>query len=358
MIDFFEIKNYKNLDGLKIKSFGKVNLISGKNNTGKTNLLESIGLYITDLNTSYLNFILLDRTNYNLKFEKQILESLYTIFKNRSTEPNSENSEIILKSDYSKILKLVYYEKELIKSGDDFYFLGENKVVKKIIEEDIEKYNIGLLKATNNSVNILEIEEQHFHFSKNSLPNSLTHKLQFIKANQNEKLANAFLWDKINLSDSEKHVVDALKIIDKRIERISFLGEVQRIPVVRLDNKEIYQLKSMGDGINRILTIILALVNVKDGYLFIDEFENGLHYTVQEDLWKIIFQLSEQLNIQVFATTHSSDCIDAFQKTLNNPENKVTGQYIRLENINGEIREVAYSESEVRYASENDIEVR
>jgi AAA15 family ATPase/GTPase len=69
----------------------------------------------------------------------------------------------------------------------------------------------------------------------------------------------------------------------------------------------------MGDGMNRILTIILALVNSDNGCLLIDEFENGLHYTVQENLWRIIFHLSKELNIQVFATTHSEDCIKGFQ---------------------------------------------
>ena len=66
----------------------------------------------------------------------------------------------------------------------------------------------------------------------------------------------------------------------------------------------------MGDGINRILTIILAMVNCENGYLLIDEFENGLHYSVQEKLWEIIFYLAKRLNIQVFATTHSNDTIE------------------------------------------------
>ena len=82
----------------------------------------------------------------------------------------------------------------------------------------------------------------------------------------------------------------------------------------------------MGDGINRILTIILSMVNVENGYFFIDEFENGLHYSVQKDLWKMIFYLAEKLNIQVFATTHSSDCINAFQEVINDSKIKIKGQ--------------------------------
>ncbi len=114
----------------------------------------------------------------------------------------------------------------------------------------------------------------------------------------------------------------------------------------------------MGDGMNRILTIILALVNATDSYLLIDEFENGLHYTVQEDLWKMIFKLAKELNVQVFATTHSDDCIHAFESVLNSEGNQKEGQYLRLDNINGQIIPTLYSEKELDTAADQRIEVR
>ena len=43
-----------------------------------------------------------------------------------------------------------------------------------------------------------------------------------------------------------------------------------------------------------------------------DEFENGLHYSVQSKLWDIIFELAKNLDVQVFITTHSNDCINSF----------------------------------------------
>ena len=67
-------------------------------------------------------------------------------------------------------------------------------------------------------------------------------------------------------------------------------------------------------GLNRLFGIILSLVNAKDGLLLIDEVENGMHHSVQLDLWRVIFRLSRQLNIQVFATSHSWDSVEAFQK--------------------------------------------
>jgi AAA15 family ATPase/GTPase len=120
----------------------------------------------------------------------------------------------------------------------------------------------------------------------------------------------------------------------------------------------IYTLKSMGDGINRILTIILALVNSDNGFLLIDEFENGLHYSVQEKLWEIIFSLSEKLNIQVFATTHSEDSILGFESILNDKETQLEGKLIRLELTNGFVRQVEFNADELKIASDGNIETR
>ena len=86
----------------------------------------------------------------------------------------------------------------------------------------------------------------------------------------------------------------------------------------------------------RALGISLALVNVKDGILLIDEFENGLYYSVQPELWQFIFRVARRLNVQVFATTHSWDCIEAFQKAAST-DKQAEGFLIRLESKLGDI---------------------
>jgi len=106
------------------------------------------------------------------------------------------------------------------------------------------------------------------------------------------------------------------------------------------------------------LTIILALVNSDNGFLLLDEFENGLHHTVQEKLWNVIFKLAQSLKIQVFVTTHSEDCISGYENVLNNPENKLDGKLIRLDNINGEIHQVEFNANELKIATDLNIETR
>ena len=111
----------------------------------------------------------------------------------------------------------------------------------------------------------------------------------------------------------------------------------------------------MGDGINRILTIILALLNCKNGILLLDEFETGLHYSVQTQLWQIVFMLAEKLDVQVFVTSHSNDCIRGFTKANTNG----LGQLIRLTDRSGVIVATTYpNNDDIKFAIENDLEIR
>lgn len=115
----------------------------------------------------------------------------------------------------------------------------------------------------------------------------------------------------------------------------------------------------MGDGIIHLFHIILGLVNSRGGIVLIDEFENGLHYSVQPEIWNMIFQLAEKLNVQVFATTHSWDCVSAFQKAMQQHETE--GMLLHLghsikKSDRGKI--IAAEYDELQLATQTDLEIR
>lgn len=113
----------------------------------------------------------------------------------------------------------------------------------------------------------------------------------------------------------------------------------------------------MGDGMTRMLHLVLALVNARDGMLLIDEVENGIHYSVQPDLWRLVFQVARRLNVQVFATSHSLDCVQAFQRAAEEDEAE-EGILIRLQHRKGEIEAVPFDEDKLGFATREQIEVR
>ena len=117
-------------------------------------------------------------------------------------------------------------------------------------------------------------------------------------------------------------------------------------------------IKRLGEGINRLFTIALALVSTRDNVLLIDEFEVGLHHSIQEQLWDIIFKYAKEWNIQVFATTHSQDTVENFYYIANKSENKGKGQYFTLNKKGENIVAVDYDMEEMKLALETNLEIR
>lgn len=365
MIHSLNIKNYKNLERLKLIDLARVNLVTGKNNVGKSTLLEALAIYASKGDFNVIGSILIERGEFLSKIDKGLdlaesnIKAISSIFFNRQIGFDESEAIFINELNYdleangnNSVFINVVNNNELAQSAYNPIFKDSAGIETEVLGNNL---NLSLQIKTNKKV-IVPLASV--------LPISNTLKsdhIQFIKTFTLNTDITSKLFDRIALTDKEKFVIQALKLIEPSAERIAFIGsnDAERTAIIKLSrSNETFPLRSMGDGINRILTIILSMVNAEKGYLLIDEFENGLHYSVQIKLWEIIFFLAEKLDIQVFATTHSEDCIAGFTRTLNDPENKVSGKLIRLDNVNGEIRQVDFNAEELKIADDQDIEIR
>jgi AAA15 family ATPase/GTPase len=380
MLNSLEIRNFRNLKELKISYLGGVNLFIGKNNTGKSTLLEAIALYAAKGDLNFLYQLLIERgENYkqndaNKDASDVNIKALSSFFSNRNIGFKKNDSLLVGKientlfgeqhsNDSFVAIRFVKYFDEIINEVENDLnqpLRGKRVIIENEIDGLLADYRIGLEVRSGSSSYVFPLDrERPYRLFSRAI--GTPENYQFIRTKSIDREINGKLWDSITLSEKEGYVVEALRIIEPDVERIAFVeeGQRERTAVVKLkSSRNVLPLKSMGDGINRILTIILALVNSDNGYLLIDEFENGLHYSVQEKLWKIIFTLSEKLNIQVFATTHSEDCIFSFENVLNKKETQLEGKLIRLELINGYVRQVEFSADELKIANAENIETR
>ncbi|GBU07259.1 hypothetical protein AwDysgo_05900 [Bacteroidales bacterium] len=377
MLDSLYIKNYRNLEELKIQSLCQVNLIAGKNNTGKSTILEAISIYATRGSLANIFGLLEQRGEYSRRnegenltsIEESSVQSLSSLFSNRIARFSKEEGICIGKinaegnTDENVYLQFVKYQDKM--DTDATLNNSTTRYLKRVILEDSENsedHLIGFSVSSNNSSALQPCNRPlSSYISSYSSLNLPIDQHQLIGTRNIDREINGTLFDNIALSEKEQYVVEALKIIEPLTERIAFIGTSlrERTAVIKLSNtQKVLPLSSMGDGINRILTIILALVNCDKGYLLIDEFENGLHYSVQEKLWKVIFKLAKDLDIQVFASTHSNDCIASFESVLNEENNTISGKLIRLDNVNGQILETEFSAHELDIANAQNIEIR
>ena len=186
-------------------------------------------------------------------------------------------------------------------------------------------------------------------------------------------------WDTLVFTENESYVVEALSIIEPDIQNLAFLSDEYshkytgtlgrrfnndvRVPYIKLKNVEgRIPLHSMGDGVLRLLQIILKIFSASDGVLLIDEFENGLHYSVQKDVWNLIFEIAKRYNIQVFATTHSWDCIESFAQVAKERED-LDGILLRMgrsvrKSDKGKVLATEFDEDELYSLTKDKIEVR
>lgn len=130
-------------------------------------------------------------------------------------------------------------------------------------------------------------------------------------------------WDEITLSGREDDVTQALQIIDPRVRSVRMLGgamadgislsrtgfvvgfegEERRIPI-----------GSLGEGSRRLLVLAAAIATARGGALFVDEIDTGLHHSVLSKVWRVLIERSLATDVQVFASTHSWDCIEALAR--------------------------------------------
>ena len=132
----------------------------------------------------------------------------------------------------------------------------------------------------------------------------------------------------IALTKYEDLIADAFtKVLGVQTERFAVVGsnEPQKsnrrrfLVKIRSQSTPI-PLASLRDGAIRLFGTVLSMINCQNGFLFIDGVENGIHYSIQENYWKLIFDMAKNFNVQVIVTTHSFDCIKAISNILENFE--------------------------------------
>ena len=114
----------------------------------------------------------------------------------------------------------------------------------------------------------------------------------------------------------------------------------------------------MGGGIMKLLNTALAMLNMQDGFVLLDEIENGLDYSSQRKLWDAIFSWAQRLNVQVFASTHSMECIKAFSDCAEAGLFGMEAKRFRIERTGDKFRTVEYTRELLAESLDSSWEVR
>jgi AAA15 family ATPase/GTPase len=294
MIENLRFKNFKCFEELSVENIKRVNLIGGKNNIGKTSLMEGIELCVSSSDSINLS------------------SNIYEMMKRRQS--NSDRSR--------------YFELDFIFENSSQVKLNTNN--KKIEIEytemlnEEEEYQPSLKLTVNNDKRNISIERliQRPYPMRKERYDTIKSKINFITSTATDERELAILYGKLGDLNKEEFLNSSLKLFDDNIISLK-LKPTDRDVILKValkDREYPVLLSSLGEGINRYIAILCGIWASKDGYLFIDEIENGIHFTNYKNFWKLIFKASDIANCQIFVTTHSKECIEVFNEVNQNDE--------------------------------------
>jgi AAA15 family ATPase/GTPase len=322
MIEDIEITNFRCFDRLKVSGCKRINLISGKNNVGKTALLEAIFLNSTPTQDTIFSLSELRRETGSFRkiLPKEIWGRFF--FQQDFTARCSIETKSCNRTKMVKISIDNNYE-ELLTRHDHLRNYFDNIYDDKITEEQSEDNN------TNPYILLLELQIDEREPSQTRIISKgyrITNikEIDRLEGMQQSSFIPSFSksssvsltkeFDKARLNEKDEEVLKAFQIIDSSIVAVESFSIPEPTIYLRRQGEKRLPLSLFGDAMNRIAEIILKIINNQDSVLLIDEIENGIHHSNQIALWGFLYKLAEQLNVQIFATTHSLEMTEAFIK--------------------------------------------
>jgi len=363
VIDDLKIEQFRGFKSYLLHDLNRVNLLVGDNNAGKTSVLEAVEILSAGGAPGPLFRCALRRGEYDVEddrrrrktvdfrhfFHKRILKPEY---KFRISDPQGENKSAEV------ALKKVAEQTSLFESSN-----GEVGYTTFSDSFALQLKGHAVPEETTFPVRKLQ-EDFGRRLPPGQLPNDVGEPTQFVATQQAASGSLAQLWDEMVLTQREEYVVNALNIIDPAIERVAFLGESRRqepnyagIVVRREGSDKRFPIGSMGDGLKRLLHLSVHLASARNGYLLIDEIDTGLHYSVMQKMWRLVISAAVDLNIQVFATTHSLDCLQSLARL--HEEHGELAESVSVHRLKSKMNEsIRHSSGELKEAIDHEMEVR
>jgi ABC-type multidrug transport system ATPase subunit len=351
MFKSIKIKNLRAITDLEINNLGQVNLFVGNNNCGKTTILEALFFTIGNNNPNL-------PVNANAFRGLSFLSNEYwdSFFHNMEADSNIRISVILHKTQEEQILVI----RPVIKKHTT-----AKPVSSDIISIGIQNGDAKPAFAPNGLELIYTSSQDP---TAKSISSIVIKGNELITEGTKESFvrgvfvgpATKFDW-KVRFASIQRkkrvgELISSLKEIESDISDI----RINEVGILEADVGlcKLIPVNLMGGGIANSLSILLGMLDSEDGIVLIDEIENGLHHSVQQKNWKAVFKWAQNLNVQVFATTHSNECIRAFSNSVDTTLFGSEAKLYRIERKDEIFRAVEYTKELLSESIESKWEVR
>ena len=338
-IERFRGIRYASIDGLK-----QINLFFGKNNCGKSSVLESLFLASGPSNPLLPLYVNIGR-GYNKARLNDLKFDFYNLDSSLPIHIRVENEE-------TRDLRINLFAQK----QNDVLLSDKDPNILSNVEEG--KYGLKFEFKIKDKpfVSQLRFDSTNPEKATRIVPKDYTESLRCVYLSPKYDFSASIEGLKNILQNKDEHfIVDGLKIIEPRVRDFIFtdqemlvdVGLAKRIPV-----------NMMGDGARKIVSLLTAVYDCKDGALLVDELSNGFHYSVMGDLWKVLISAAIRNNTQLFITTHDIDSIKGLRDAALENHKDMVSTFKLLKTSDDELKAYHYSLESLDYSINQEIEVR
>jgi predicted ATP-dependent endonuclease of OLD family len=355
MITSLQFDNFRTFPELTISPLKQINLIAGANNTGKTCILEGLTLMFNGNQSNLPAY------------------SLPGVFRSSLAGPNQFNAD-----DFTTFWENLFYDRQLS------------------VEPKILAHNDGgelltcRFKNQNNAIQVnhervplvakaVQIDPSFKHvmqpqqpqltwlinnggqFAGQQKPNPCAQELIILSTCLTQPAQDAELYNQISLLEGgEERLLHLLQQLDPRLQKLRYARPPrmsQALVYAYFGMRNAISISQTGQGFSKLFSLFCRMILSKATILIIDEIENGLYYETLPEIWKGIATLAASEKIQVFATTHSRECILAAHETLKKLPSYDFALH-RLQRVKGKIEAVTHDQEMLEAAIKSGLEVR
>lgn len=302
MFNNIQIDNYRNFSALRVDRLSRVNVFVGKNNSGKSCLLEAVFLLTGVSNPRLLlscntarDFPRID--DFSFFFHNAEADKPITIA-SRSSDAAHYNRRLTMRLTRPGKIETSSADRE--NAGSLFSNLSSQQTI--VAEAEVSGVRTNAI-----FINTRTGKDMAHERGEISIPDGYQEKIRanFMPTKFSTSVLAATVREMVK-SNKEDEITAGLRLIDARVRGLSVAGD-ETLLDMGLSKK--MPINFLGDGVRKMFALIVSIIKSRDGVLLVDEIDNGLYHSTMRDTWALIVAMAKTYNVQIFATTHNADSL-------------------------------------------------